>query len=200
MPDADGVPCACSARGAEIAPRPDPAAYRARWLLNGVVLAAGLAITAAGVLSRDDANAGRTWGLVLGGLVLAGLMALAWSWQRRTWLATEPSLVLTADCFRILHKGEHSWVPWTDVEEISVAAPGAGFGRVPMLIFRLRPGSDTRLPERRASLLDRLFAWNTDELAYARPREQPGFVDVATAAIGYWSAATGHPLDPQGDT
>ena len=168
--------------------RADPARYRPRWAANGV-LAIGLVALAVFALVRDDLEPATRAGLLIASTMCLPVVIAAWRWQARTWLDPEPPLVLQPGQFRIRHKGDYVWVPWTDVADLKVAASGAGFGRVPALVFELAPGATTVLPSRTASWGDRFFALHPDKLTYSRPSDEPPFETVAIAAGNYFLAS-----------
>lgn len=167
-----------------VVPRPEVGRYRVRWLTNGLVALAGVAVAVLGAVGGFETAT--TWGMILGGLLLTGAIGAATAWQRRTWLAPEPSLVLETDRFRILHKGEHLWVPWTDIGDITVTSRGAGLGKSTMVVFHLCPGATTALPRRRASLGDQMFSYGSNQLVYSRPSETPATAEVTLAAHNRW--------------
>lgn len=173
----------------EIATRPDRARYQRRFLITGVAMGA-LAVVCllVAVLAED---LGYRVGAVVGGLLVVALGGPSLKWQRATYLQDEPALVLRRDQFRVLHKGQHLWVPWTDVQDLSVLTRGAGLGRSEILRFDLRPEASGKLPLGKAPLLDRMFSWATNDLAYARPCDTPSFQEVAAAAMQLHDHATG---------
>ncbi|WP_154402200.1 hypothetical protein [Ornithinimicrobium cavernae] len=173
----------------EIVVRPDRARYQRRFLLTGVALGVIALVCLAVALLGDDT--GYRIGAVLGGLLGVGLGALSLRWQRSTYLQAEPALILQRQQFRVLHKTQHLWVPWTDVQDLSVLSRGAGLGRSQILRFDLHPPARAKLPQGKAPLLERMFSWATNDLAYSRPADSPSFEDVAMAAMHYHDHETG---------
>lgn len=167
----------------EIVVRPSAARYRGRWLAYVLVLAAVIALLVFAVVA--DLEDPARLGLIIGGAIALPIVLLSWWWQWRTWLDSEPALVLQRDQFRIRHKGEYVWIPWSDVESLSVSVPGSGLGRVRGLVFHLRADATTVLPNRPASALDRMFSWHAGALAYAQPGDLPPFDTVCAAAEAY---------------
>lgn len=173
----------------EIVTRPDTALYRRRFLFTGVALGlVAVAFLGFGVLADDP---GHRIGALLGGLLVVVLGGLSLQWQRSTYLQDEPALVLRRDQFRVQHKGQHLWVPWQDVQDLSVLTRGAGLGRSEILRFDLRPEASGKLPQGKAPLTDRMFSWATNDLTYARPSDTPSFQKVAAAAMQLHDHATG---------
>lgn len=188
-PSPHSVPHPALALPDEIVPRPDTAGYQRRFRLSGAALVLVTVVCLAVALAADD-PAYRV-GALIGGLLVAVLGGLSLHWQRQTYLQEEPALVLQREQFRVLHKGQHLWVPWTDVQDLSLLTRGAGLGRSEILRFDLRPEAVGRLPQGRAPLMDRMFSWATNDLTYARPSDTPPFREVAGAAIQLHDHATG---------
>lgn len=173
----------------EIVTRPDTPRYRRRFRFTGVALGlVAVACLGFGVLADDP---GYRIGALLGGLLVVVLGVLSLQWQRATYLQDEPALVLRRDQFRVQHKGQHLWVPWQDVQDLSVLTRGAGLGRLEILRFDLRPEASGKLPQGKAPLMDRMFSWATNDLTYARPSDTPSFQEVAAAAMQLHDHATG---------
>lgn len=177
---------------AVLVPRPDHGAYRRRWLANLALVVGGIGLVVYGLVADDDSP--YRLGALVSGLFLVPFVVWATTWQRRTWLDPEPSLVLAPTRFRILHKGEHVWVPWTDVADLDVAVRGRGIGTSRSLLFLLRPDASTVLPQRRAPLADRAFSWHPGHLAYSRPSEVPALPEVVATAVELWATANGIPV------
>ncbi|QDO89090.1 hypothetical protein FNH13_12775 [Ornithinimicrobium ciconiae] len=173
----------------EIVVRPDRARNQRRFLITGGAL--GLVAVACMVLAVVTDDPGYRIGAVIGGLLVVVLGGLSLKWQRDTYLDPEPALVLQRERFRVLHKGEHLWVPWTDVTDLSVLTRGAGLGRSEILRFDLRPELAGKLPQGKAPLMDRMFSWATNDLTYSRPADSPRFQEVAAAAMQLHDHATG---------
>lgn len=172
----------------ELVTRPDRRAMRLRWAVNAVAICAGVGMVVAAPVT--DARGGTYWGLIIGGILLVVGIAAGWAWQRRTWLSTDPALVVGADGMRIAYRGEPVWVPWTDVEAIFVD-PGQGVARTPTLLFALRPDAAAALPDRPVDWGDRLFAHHAGALRYAVQHQQPPFPVVVETVHARWAAATG---------
>lgn len=173
----------------EIVVRADRARYQRRFLMTGLALGlVGVACIALAIFTEDP---GYRIGAIIGGLLVIVLGGLSIHWQRTTYLQDEPALVLTRQQFRCLHKGQHLWVPWADVQDITVLTRGAGMGRSEILRFDLRPEAQGKLPQGKAPLLDRMFSWATNDLTYARPADTPSFQDVTVAAMQLHDHATG---------
>ncbi|MCK0111234.1 hypothetical protein MWU75_03660 [Ornithinimicrobium sp. F0845] len=173
----------------EIVTRPDTARYQRRFLFTGVAL--GLVAVVCLVVAVAAEDPGYRIGAAIGAVLVVVLGGLSIVWQRGTYLQAEPALVLQRQQFRVLHKGQHLWVPWTDVQDLSVLTRGAGLGRSEILRFDLRPEASARLPQGKAPLMDRMFSWATNDLTYARPSDIPSFQEVAAAAMQLHDHATG---------
>jgi len=188
-PSSHPVPHPALALPDEIVTRPNTAAYRRRFVFTGSAL--GLVAVVCLVVAVVSEDPGYRIGAAIGGLLVVALGGLSLQWQRKTYLQDEPALVLQRQQFRVLHKGQHLWVPWADVQDLSVLTRGAGLGRSEILRFDLRPEAVGRLPQGKASLTDRMFSWATNDLTYARPLDTPSFQEVATAAAQLHDHATG---------
>lgn len=173
----------------EIVTRPDTAAYRRRLVLTGAGL--GLMALVCFVVAVVAEDPGYRIGAGIGGVLVIVLGGPSIHWQRVTYLQDEPALVLQRQQFRVLHKGQHIWVPWADVADLSVLTRGAGMGRSEILRFDLWPEAQGRLPQGKARLLDRMFSWAAKDLAYARPADTPSFQEVVAAAMQLHDHATG---------
>ena len=101
--------------------------------------------------------------------------------------------MLRADQFRIRHKRQDLWVPWTDVASVRRYTKFARGHMLEFLEFVLVPEAEWKLPMQDAPFIDQLMMWHPDDLVYSRPCDTPGIEELEWIAQHLHAQATaGH--------